>query len=205
MKLVKLLRNVLGENLTDLDHKQKLLYDFWDNKGLKSTPIYHYLGLDPKNRDDRKKIFNYKVDYLGGLEGVREKILTEITIGKPVKIDIGGYDLDYIVTDFNIEINNPDEHPYGSSDGEIYYEINGSINGETSYVELMTDGNTYNIGDLFKGNVDLDSGTIEEIRYEISDVIREYFDKITDKYGALGDMIDYNVVNSKEFQNNIVK
>ena len=44
-------------------------------------------------------------------------------------------------------------------------------------------------------------GVVEEIGYEIGDVLRDYVDSITHSYGLDSDSIDYNVVSEQEFKN----
>ena len=191
------------------DYKKSLLFNYWDKKGFDSKPIYHYLGLNPKNKEDRAKIFKYILDYYGGYEKLRERFLSEIPMGVPVHIDAGGYSIDYIVTGVDVDIIKPGSWGNNTNDGEIFYEMTGLINGDTSEVTLLTNGETYNLSDLsYKFNhdeIDLDSSTVDEISYEISDVIRDYFDKIGEKYNVMGDMIDYQVVSSQKFNDSIIK
>lgn len=182
------------------DYKKTLLHNYWDKKGLESNPIYHYLGLNPRDKEDRKKIFYYKLDYLGGIESAAKKFESEVLTGKPVTIHCGGYTIEYLVTSVDVDAIEPDSYPFGESDGEIYYEINGLINGDTSYVTLMTDGETYNIGDVANGTSNMDNDVAEEVGYEIGDCIRDYFDKIGEKYAMLGDSTDYHVVSGEKFK-----
>jgi len=185
------------------DYKKKFLYKHWDEKGFDANPIYHYIGLDPRNQEDRKKIFYYKLSYLGGIEniikGFKEKVLT----GRPVIIESGGYEIEFLVTGVDIDMFEPDSKMDMHHDGEIFYEMIGLINGDTSEVTLFTNGETYNIGDISKGDVDLNDSIIDEIGYEISDVIRNHFDDIGSLYNVYGDIMDYNVVSDKEFNSSI--
>lgn len=186
-------------------YRRKILFNYWDKKGFDAKPIYHYVGLNPKNKEDRAEIFNYILDYYGGYEKLREKFLSEIPIGVPVHIDAGGYSIDYIVTGVDVDIIEPGSWDHNSYDGEIYYEMTGLINGDTSEVTLLTNGETYNIGDISTNKVDLDDSVVEKIGYEIFDTIRDYFDTFGEKYNVLGDLVDYKVVDEQEFNNNILK
>jgi hypothetical protein len=140
---------------------------------------------------------------LGGIEnivkGFEEKVLT----GRPVIIESGGYEIEYLVTGVDIDMFEPDSKMDMIHDGEIFYEMTGLINGDTSEVTLITNGETYNIGDLSRGDVDLNDSVVEEIGYELSDVIRDYFDKVGSLYSVDGDMIDYKVVSDEKFKSSI--
>ena len=77
-----------------------------------------------------------------------------------------------------------------------------TINGENSSVTLMNDGETYMLGDLWSNNDNVPEsvkGVLDEIGYEIGDVLRDYVDSITHSYGLDSDSIDYNVVMEEEF------
>ena len=77
-----------------------------------------------------------------------------------------------------------------------------TINGENSSVTLMNDGETYMLGDLWSNNDNVPEsvkGVLDEIGYEIGDVLRDYVDSITHSYGLDSDSIDYNVVIEEEF------
>lgn len=191
------------EPIKESEYKKTFLHKYWDDKGFDAKPIYHYLGLNPRNKEDKKEIFYHKLSYLGGIEnivkGFKEKVLT----GRPVIIESGGYEIEYLVTGVDIDMFEPDSHMDMLHDGEIFYEMTGLINGDTSEVTLLTNGETYNIGDLSRGDVDLDDSVIEEIGYELSDTIRDYFDKIGSLYSIDGDMIDYQVVSDEKFKSSI--
>lgn len=191
------------EPIKESEYKKTFLHKYWDDKGFDAKPIYHYLGLNPRNKEDKKEIFYHKLSYLGGIEnivkGFEEKVLT----GRPVIIESGGYEIEYLVTGVDIDMFEPDSHMDMLHDGEIFYEMTGLINGDTSEVTLLTNGETYNIGDLSRGDVDLDDSVFEEIGYELSDTIREYFDKIGSLYSIDGDMIDYQVVSDEKFKSSI--
>lgn len=191
------------EPIKEEEYKKNFLHKYWDDKGFDAKPIYHYLGLNPRNKEDKKEIFYHKLSYLGGIEnivkGFKEKVLT----GRPVIIESGGYVIEYLVTGVDIDMFEPDSHMDMLHDGEIFYEMTGLINGDTSEVTLLTNGETYNIGDLSRGDVDLNDSVIEEIGYELSDVIRDYFDKIGSLFSVDGDMIDYQVVSDEKFKSSI--
>lgn len=188
------------ESIDESEYKRKLLHNYWDKKGIDSKPIYHFLGLNPRNKEDRKEIFYHKLSYFGSFENIKKLFLEQALTGKPVHIESGGYSIDYLVTGIDIEMFEPDSMMDMHHDGEIFYEMTGLINGDTSEVTLMTNGETYNIGDLSKGNTDLDDSVVEEIGYELSDAIREYFDNISVRYGIDGDLVDYEIVNNNSFK-----
>ena len=191
------------EPIKEEEYKKNFLHKYWNEKGFDAKPIYHYLGLNPRNKEDKKEIFYHKLSYLGGIEnivkGFEEKVLT----GRPVIIERGGYEIEYLVTGVDIDMFEPDSKMDMIHDGEIFYEMTGLINGDTSEVTLITNGETYNIGDLSRGDVDLNDSVVEEIGYELSDVIRDYFDKVGSLYSVDGDMIDYKVVSDEKFKSSI--
>jgi len=191
------------EPIKEEEYKKNFLHKYWDEKGFDAKPIYHYLGLNPRNKEDKKEIFYHKLSYLGGIEnivkGFEEKVLT----GRPVIIESGGYEIEYLVTGVDIDMFEPDSQMDMIHDGEIFYEMTGLINGDTSEVTILTNGETYNIGDLSRGDVDLNDSVVEEIGYELSDVIRDYFDKIGSLFSVDGDMIDYQVVSDEKFKSSI--
>jgi hypothetical protein len=191
------------EPIKEEEYKKNFLHKYWDEKGFDAKPIYHYLGLNPRNKEDKKEIFYHKLSYLGGIEnivkGFEEKVLT----GRPVIIESGGYEIEYLVTGVDIDMFEPDSQMDMTHDGEIFYEMTGLINGDTSEVTILTNGETYNIGDLSRGDVDLNDSVVEEIGYELSDVIRDYFDNIGSLFSVNGDMIDYQVVSDEKFKSSI--
>jgi hypothetical protein len=191
------------EPIKEEEYKKNFLHKYWDEKGFDAKPIYHYLGLNPRNKEDKKEIFYHKLSYLGGIEnivkGFEEKVLT----GRPVIIESGGYEIEYLVTGVDVDMFEPDSKMDMIHDGEIFYEMTGLINGDTSEVTILTNGETYNIGDLSRGDVDLNDSVVEEIGYELSDVIRDYFDNIGSLFSVNGDMIDYQVVSDEKFKSSI--
>jgi hypothetical protein len=191
------------EPIKEEEYKKNFLHKYWDEKGFDAKPIYHYLGLNPRNKEDKKEIFYHKLSYLDGIENVVKGFEEKVLTGRPVIIESGGYEIEYLVTGVEVDIFEPDSKMDMIHDGEIFYEMTGLINGDTSEVTLLTNGETYNIGDLSRGDVDLNDSVVEEIGYELSDVIRDYFDKIGSLFSVDGDMIDYQVVSDEKFKSSI--
>ena len=191
------------EPIKEEEYKKNFLHKYWDEKGFDAKPIYHYLGLNPASHEDKKEIFYHKLSYLGGIENIVKGFEEQVLTGRPVLIESGGYEIEYLVTGVDIDMFEPDSHMDMLHDGEIFYEMTGLINGDTSEVTLLTNGETYNIGDLSRGDVDLNDSVVEEIGYELSDVIRDYFDKIGSLFSIDGDMIDYQVVSDEKFKSSI--
>jgi len=187
--------------IQESNNKKEILFNYWNEKGIDSSPIYHYLGLNPKNKEDRKEIFNYKLEYLGGYDSIVEKFKKEVLTGEPVSIGPGGYEIEFLLTNIEVGILNPDDWPGGSYEHDVlFYEIDGLINGDTSYVTLITDGETHNIGEISRGEADIDNDVAEEIGYEISDAIRDYYDNLSYKYSMDCDVADYEVVRTDKFE-----
>ena len=185
------------ENLQEGDTKKETLFKYWDDKGIDAKPIYHYLDLDDSNSDDTETIFDYKLEYFGGLENMMKVLEDRLEIGKPFRYFSGGYEINGIIISFNTETSKV-------KGKEIYYEVDAVINGETSSVTLLTTGEDYMLGDLWNNNTDLDEGIVEEIGYEIGDVLRNYVDsKIYNILGFLCDTTDYNVVGGEEFKKSV--
>tara|TARA_B110000881_G_C18452471_1_gene451813 strand:+ start:39 stop:881 length:843 start_codon:yes stop_codon:yes gene_type:complete len=194
-----------GEESLQENEKQKdILFKYWNDKGVESAPIYHYLGLDSSNREDREKILTYKIEYFGGIHNVYEKIKKELKVGEPFNYTQAGYEIEGIISEVTMDINTGQTNHILSDKSEYvaYYDVMVTINGENSSVTLMNDGETYMLGDLWSNNDNVPEsvkGVLDEIGYEIGDVLRDYVDSITHSYGLDSDSIDYNVVMEEEF------
>ena len=192
------------ESLQENEKQKDLLFKYWDDKGVESTPIYHYLGLDSSNREDREKILTYKIEYFGGIYNVYEKIKKELKVGEPFNYTQAGYEIEGIISEVTMDIYTGQTNHILSDNSEYvaYYDVMVTINGENSSVTLMNDGETYMLGDLWSNNDNVPEsvkGVLDEIGYEIGDVLRDYVDSITHSYGLDSDSIDYNVVMEEEF------
>ena len=199
------------KNLQEGDIKKETLFKYWDDKGVESTPIYHYLGLDSSNKEDKDKILTYKIEYFGGIHNLYEKIKKELKVGEPFSYVQAGYEIEGIISKVIMDVYTGQTHPPLSSDiseYNVYYDVMVTINGENSSVTLMNDGETYMLGDLWDNNDNVPEsvkGVVEEIGYEIGDVLRDYVDSITQPYGLDSDSIDYNVVTQDDFNINITQ
>ena len=192
------------ETLQENEKQKDLLFKYWDDKGVESTPIYHYLGLDSSNREDREKILTYKIEYFGGIYNVYEKIKKELKVGEPFSYTQAGYEIEGIISEVTMDIYTGQTNHILSDKSEYvaYYDVMVTINGDNSSVTLMNDGKTYMIGDLWFNDDNVPEsvrGVVEEIGYEIGDVLRDYVDSITHSYGLDSDSIDYNVVTQDDF------
>ena len=116
--------------------------------------------------------------------------------------DIHGGGRDLIFPHHENEIAQSESHT-GKQFAKIWMHVGMvTINGENSSVTLMNDGETYMLGDLWSNNDNVPEsvkGVLDEIGYEIGDVLRDYVDSITHSYGLDSDSIDYNVVMEEEF------
>ena len=192
------------ETLQENEKQKDLLFKYWDDKGVESTPIYHYLGLDSSNREDREKILTYKIEYFGGIYNVYEKIKKELKVGEPFNYTQAGYEIEGIISEVTMDIYTGQTNHILSDKSEYvaYYDVMVTINGDNSSVTLMNDGETYMLGDLWNNDDNVPEsvkGVVEEIGYEIGDVLRDYVDSITHSYGLDSDSIDYNIVNQNSF------
>ena len=192
------------ESLQENEKQKDLLFKYWDDKGVESTPIYHYLGLDSSNREDREKILTYKIEYFGGIYNVYEKIKKELKVGEPFSYTQAGYEIEGITSEVTMDIYTGQTNHILSDKSEYvaYYDVMVTINGDNSSVTLMNDGETYMLGDLWNNDDNVPEsvkGVVEEIGYEIGDVLRDYVDSITHSYGLDSDSIDYNIVNQNSF------
>lgn len=192
------------ETLQENEKQKDLLFKYWDDKGVESTPIYHYLGLDSSNREDREKILTYKIEYFGGIYNVYEKIKKELKVGEPFSYTQAGYEIEGIISEVTMDIYTGQTNHILSDKSEYvaYYDVMVTINGDNSSVTLMNDGETYMLGDLWNNDDNVPEsvkGVVEEIGYEIGDVLRDYVDSITHSYGLDSDSIDYNIVNQNSF------
>jgi hypothetical protein len=193
------------ESLQENEKQKDLLFKYWDDKGVESTPIYHYLGLDSSNREDKAKILAYKIEYFGGIYNVYEKIKKELKVGEPFNYTQAGYEIEGIISEVTMDIYTGQTNHILSDTSEYvaYYDVMVTINGENSSVTLMNDGETYMLGDLWSNNDNVPEsvkGVLDEIGYEIGDVLRDYVDSITQPYGLDSDSIDYNIVNENSFK-----
>jgi len=192
------------ETLQENEKQKDLLFKYWDDKGVESTPIYHYLGLDNSNREDKAKILSYKIEYFGGIYNVYEKIKKELKVGEPFSYTQAGYEIEGIISEVTMDIYTGQTNHILSDKSEYvaYYDVMVTINGDNSSVTLINDGETYMIGDLWNNDDNVPEsvkGVVEEIGYEIGDVLRDYVDSITHSYGLDSDSIDYNIVNQNSF------
>jgi len=192
------------ETLQENEKQKDLLFKYWDDKGVESTPIYHYLGLDSSNREDKAKILSYKIEYFGGIYNVYEKIKKELKVGEPFNYTQAGYEIEGIISEVTMDIYTGQTNHILSDKSEYvaYYDVMVTINGDNSSVTLMNDGETYMLGDLWNNDDNVPEsvkGVVEEIGYEIGDVLRDYVDSITHSYGLDSDSIDYNIVNQNSF------
>ena len=192
------------ETLQENEKQKDLLFKYWDDKGVESTPIYHYLGLDSSNREDKAKILSYKIEYFGGIYNVYEKIKKELKVGEPFSYTQAGYEIEGIISEVTMDIYTGQTNHILSDKSEYvaYYDVMVTINGDNSSVTLINDGETYMIGDLWNNDDNVPEsvkGVVEEIGYEIGDVLRDYVDSITHSYGLDSDSIDYNIVNQNSF------
>ena len=192
------------ETLQENEKQKDLLFKYWDDKGVESTPIYHYLGLDSSNREDKAKILSYKIEYFGGIYNVYEKIKKELKVGEPFSYTQAGYEIEGIISEVTMDIYTGQTNHILSDKSEYvaYYDVMVTINGDNSSVTLMNDGETYMLGDLWNNDDNVPEsvkGVVEEIGYEIGDVLRDYVDSITHSYGLDSDSIDYNVVTQDDF------
>ena len=192
------------ESLQENEKQKDLLFKYWDDKGVESTPIYHYLGLDSSNREDKAKILSYKIEYFGGIYNVYEKIKKELKVGEPFSYTQAGYEIEGIISEVTMDIYTGQTNHILSDKSEYvaYYDVMVTINGDNSSVTLMNDGETYMLGDLWNNDDNVPEsvkGVVEEIGYEIGDVLRDYVDSITHSYGLDSDSIDYNIVNQNSF------
>ena len=192
------------ETLQENEKQKDLLFKYWDDKGVESTPIYHYLGLDSSNREDKAKILSYKIEYFGGIYNVYEKIKKELKVGEPFSYTQAGYEIEGIISEVTMDIYTGQTNHILSDKSEYvaYYDVMVTINGDNSSVTLMNDGETYMLGDLWNNDDNVPEsvkGVVEEIGYEIGDVLRDYVDSITHSYGLDSDSIDYNIVNQNSF------
>jgi len=92
------------ESLQENEKQKDLLFKYWDDKGVESTPIYHYLGLDSSNREDKAKILAYKIEYFGGIYNVYEKIKKELKVGEPFNYTQAGYEIEGIISEVTMDI-----------------------------------------------------------------------------------------------------
>ena len=192
------------ETLQENEKQKDLLFKYWDDKGVESTPIYHYLGLDSSNKEDREKILSYKIEYFGGIYNVYEKIKKELKVGEPFNYTQAGYEIEGIISEVTMDIYTGQTNHILSDKSEYvaYYDVMVTINGDNSSVTLINDGETYMLGDLWNNDDSVPEsvkGVVEEIGYEIGDVLRDYVDSITHSYGLDSDSIDYNIVNQNSF------
>ena len=204
------------ESLQENEKQKDLLFKYWDDKGVESTPIYHYLGLDSSNKEDKAKILTYKIEYFGGIYNVYEKIKKELKVGEPFNYTQAGYEIEGIISEVTMDIYTGQTNHILSDTSEYaaYYDVMVTINGENSSVTLMNDGETYMLGDLWNNNDNVPESVkgvlnlygqhhvdfLDEIGYEIGDVLRDYVDSITQPYGLDSDSIDYNIVNQNNFK-----
>ena len=155
--------------------------------------------MDFNTLTDYKTIFKYKLEYFGGLDNMIKIFEDRLDIGKPFRYFSGGYEINGVITSFKVHVSKSE-----LDDKEVYYEVDAVINGETSSVTLLTTGEDYMLGDLWNNNTDLDEGIVEEVGYEIGDVLKDYVDsKIYDVLGFKCDTADYNVVGGEEFKKSI--
>ena len=129
----------------------------------------------------------------------------ELKVGEPFNYTQAGYEIEGIISEVIMDVyTGQTHHPLSSdiSEYNVYYDVMVTINGENSSVTLMNDGETYMLGDLWNNNDNVPEsvkGVLDEIGYEIGDVLRDYVDSITHSYGLDSDSIDYNVVMEEEF------
>ena len=189
-----------SEQLSENDQTKSTLFKYWDEKGVESKPIYHYLNLDDSNKDDRKKILSYKIEYFGGIGKLFDLIKQKLNIGKPVIITSGGYEMEVFLNDISMDIYTGNtQHPLFDTQSYVaYYDVEFIINEDNSQVTLMTNGETYDFNELGK-NSELADSVVDEIGYEIGDVLRDYVDEITDPYGLDSDSVDFKVVGEEDF------
>ena len=193
------------ESLQENEKQKDLLFKYWNHKGVDSTPIYHYLGLDSSNKEDRKKILTYKIEYFGGINNVYEKTKKELKVGETFSYTQAGYEIEGIISEVTMDIyTGQTNHIFAFTQSEhaASYDVEVTINGDNSSVTLLNDGETYMLGDLWFNNDNVPEsvkGVIDEIGYEIGDVLRDYVDSISQSYGLDSDSIDYNVVTQDDF------
>jgi len=190
-----------SEQLSENDQTKSTLFKYWDDKGIEAKPIYHYLNLDDSNKDDRKKILSYKIEYFGGIGKLFDLIKQKLNIGKPVIITSGGYEMEVFLNEVNMDIYTGNtNHPLFDNDTSYlaYYDVEFIINEDNSQVTLMTDGETYDFNELGK-NPELADSVVDEIGYEIGDVLRNYVDEITHPYGLDSDSVDFKGVSEEDF------
>ena len=210
MKTLRLLQNMVYEGiklqhlnfdnyiLSKSEVKRDILFKYWNDKGQDAKPIYHYLGLD-KDKDSIE-ILKYIIEYNGGLQKYHSKIKSLLLTGEPVIIDTGGYTIEYLLTEIKFLDSFEDAriNPVG-------YDIDGLINGDTSSVTLFITGEEYNLGELQTAHnnshfIGMEEHDVEELMYEIGDVIRLYYDDITEMYGAVNDSADWNIIDGTTFK-----
>ena len=192
-----------NKSLKETDLKRDALFQYWDNKGMDAKPIYHYLGLNNNKGNFDRTILNYKIEYYGGISKIFNKVESLLLTGKPVIIEVGGYEIEYLLTDISFESK------YSDKQGEslyysLYYTINGIINGDTSSVTLITTGEDYNLGELYTAHsnsnyIGMEEHDVEEVMYEIGDVIKSYYNDITETYSVYNDSIDWDIVKGTDF------
>ena len=188
-----------SKQLSENDQTKSTLFKYWDDKGIEAKPIYHYLNLDDSNKDDRKKILSYKIEYFGGIGKLYAAIKQKLNIGKPVTITSGGYEREAFLKDVNMDIYTGDTHPLFDSISYLaYYDVEFISNQDNSQVTLLTNGETYDFNELGT-NPELADSVVEEIGYEIGDVLRDYVDEITRPYGLDSDSVDFKVVSEVDF------
>ena len=135
---------------------------------------------------------------------IYEKIKKELKVGEPFNYTQAGYEIEGIISEVTMDIYTGQTNHILSDTSEYvaYYDVMVTINGENSSVTLMNDGETYMLGDLWSNNDNVPEsvkGVLDEIGYEIGDVLSDYVDSITHSYGLDSDSIDYNVVMEEEF------
>ena len=195
------------KTLKESDLKKDTLFKYWDDKGETANPIYHYLDLD-KDRDE-KEILNYKIEYNGGVSKLYDKVESLLLTGKPVIIESGGYEIEYLLTHITFEghsdstvITPEDTNYHIKKYDSLYYTINGVINGDTSSVTLITTGEDYNLGELYTAHynsehIGMEENEVEEVMYEIGDAIRSYYNDITEMYSMYNDSVDWRMRTSQ--------
>ena len=138
------------ESLQEGDIKKETLFKYWDDKGIDAKPIYHYLNLDNQKEMDNHLISQYKVEYFDGIENMIKILYDRLEIGKPFTHFSGGYEINAVITNVNLQMSDGDSVGDYNADylrNGIYYEIDSVINGENSSVTLFTTGEDYMLDD----------------------------------------------------------
>ncbi len=135
--------------------------------------VIKYMGL---NRDQEKDVQKRLSEKLGR-EGI-DQIMQEKGKGV-IEFSCGGYDLRFVITNYDIEVDH-----LGHYNVE---EIDAAIDPKST-VELMANGVTYKLGDLYNySDIDelnanynseddpIDEDDINDIGYEVRDCIQDWY------------------------------